>query len=149
MEPTGGDVGEFVAAVSPAVRQRDAGTLISLMRRVTGQEPVLWGSIIGFGRYHYAYDSGREGDAGAAGFAPRKAATVVYLPDGTRAHADALAHLGPHTTGLVCLYLKNLDDVDLAVLEEIVRTSYAAVTSGVFTRRAGQDGTDPGAVPSE
>jgi hypothetical protein len=138
MQPTGGDVDEFVAAVTPAVRRRDAVTLISLMRRVTGQEPVLWGSIIGFGRYHYAYSSGREGDAGGAGFAPRKAATVVYLPDGTAGHADALSRLGPHTTGLVCLYLKNLDDVDLAVLEEIVRKSYAAVTAGVYARRASQ-----------
>jgi len=138
MQPTGGDVDEFVAAVTPAVRRRDAGTLIALLRRVTGQEPVLWGSIIGFGQYHYRYDSGREGDAGGAGFAPRKAATVVYLPDGTGAHAEALARLGPHTTGLVCLYLKNLDRVDLGVLEEIMRKSYSTVTAGVYALRAGQ-----------
>ena len=90
---------------------------------------MLWGTIIGFGQYHYRYESGREGDAGAAGFAPRKAATVVYLPDGVGAHAEALARLGPHTTGLVCLYLKNLDDVDLGVLEEIVAASYRNVTA--------------------
>lgn len=140
MQPTGGDVDEFVAGVAPAVRRRDAETLIALMRRVTGFEPVLWGSIIGFGQYHYRYDSGREGDAGAAGFAPRKAATVVYLPDGTDAHADDLAQLGKHSTGLVCLYLKNLDDVDLGVLERIVAASFRTVTAGTYTSRARDGG---------
>ena len=66
------------------------------------------------------YESGREGDAGAAGFAPRKPATVVYLPDGVGAHEEALERLGPHTTGLVCVYIKNLEAVDLGVLEGIV-----------------------------
>ncbi len=140
MEPTGGDVEEFIAGVTPAVRRRDAGTLVALMRRVTGEEPVLWGTSIGFGEYHYRYDSGREGHAGAAGFAPRKASTVVYFPDGVGAHAEALERLGPHTTGLVCLYLKNLDDVDLGVLEEIVAASYRSVTAGVYTKRASQGG---------
>ena len=140
MEPTGGDVDAFIARVTPAVRRRDAGTLVTLMRRVTGHEPVLWGTAIGFGQYHYRYESGREGDAGAAGFAPRKAATVIYFPDGVAAHAEALERLGPHTTGLVCLYLKNLDDVDLGVLEEIVAASYRSVTSGVYTKRASQGG---------
>ena len=104
------------------------------------EEPVLWGTIVGFGRYHYRYDSGREGEAGAAGFAPRKAANVVYLPDGIGRHQEQLSRLGAHTTGLVCLYLKNLDDVDLGVLEEIVATSYRNVTSGTYTRRAREGG---------
>ena len=110
------------------------------MRRVTGHEPLMWGTAIGFGQYHYRYESGREGDAGAAGFAPRKPATVVYLPDGVGAHAEALERLGPHTTGLVCLYLKNLDDVDLGVLEGIVADSYRNVTSGVSAKRAREGG---------
>lgn len=140
MQPTGGDVDAFIARVTPAVRRRDAGTLVTLMRRVTGHEPVLWGTAIGFGQYHYRYESGREGDAGAAGFAPRKAATVLYFPDGVATHAESLERLGPHTTGLVCLYLKNLDDVDLGVLEEIVAASYRNVTSGVYTKRAREGG---------
>lgn len=140
MEPTGGDVAEFIARVTPAVRRRDAETLVSLMTRVTGEEPVLWGTIVGFGRYHYRYASGREGDAGAAGFAPRRAATVIYLPDGVGAHVEALARLGPHTTGVGCLYLKNLDDVDLAVLEEIITASVGTITSGDYGLRARDGG---------
>ncbi|GAA1975682.1 DUF1801 domain-containing protein [Microbacterium pumilum] len=141
MEPTGGDVGAFIAGVTPAKRRRDADTLVALMERVTGEEPVLWGSIIGFGRYHYRYESGREGDAGAAGFAPRKAATVIYLPDGVGAHTDSLGRLGAHTTGVGCLYLKDLESIDLAVLEEIVRSSYSTVTAGTFGQRARDGGS--------
>ena len=140
MEPTGGDVDEFLARVTPAVRRRDAVTLVALMRRVTGFEPVLWGSIVGFGEYRYRYESGREGRAGAAGFAPRRPATVVYLPDGVGAHTEALARLGPHTTGLVCLYVKDLATVDLDVLEQIVADSVAAVTAGTFAQRARDGG---------
>jgi hypothetical protein len=142
MEPTGGDVGEFIERVTPAVRKRDAETLVDLLARVTGEEPVLWGTIIGFGQYHYRYESGREGDAGAAGFAPRKAATVLYFPDGVGAHEDALAQLGPHTTGVGCLYLKNLDDVDLGVLEQMVAKSYRTVTAQPFGQRARDGGSD-------
>ena len=135
--PHDGDVDAFLATVTHKVRRRDADTLLALMQRVTGEPPVMWGpSIIGFGQYHYEYASGRQGDAGAAGFSPRKAASTVYLPDGTGAHEDLLARLGPHTTGLVCVYLKDLSTNDLGVLEEIVRRSYEAVTAGTFTQRA-------------
>ena len=127
------EVDGFLAGVAPARRQRDARVLLDLMRRVTGQEPSLQHpGIVGFGRYHYEYASGRSGDAAAAGFAPRQTATVVYLSDGTAAHADALSRLGPHTSGVGCLYLKNLDDIDLAVLEEVVRSSYETLTAGTF-----------------
>jgi len=137
MEATDRSVEEFIAGVAPAVRQRDAQTLVALMRRATGHEPVLWtGGIIGFGNYHYRYETGREGDAGAAGFAPRKAASTVYLPDGVGAHAAQLERLGPHTTGLVCVYLKDLSKVDLEVLEQIIGDSFRAVTTGTFTKRA-------------
>ena len=97
----------------------------------------MWGpSIIGFGQYHYRYDSGREGDGPAASFSPRKAATTIYLPDGSGAYADRLSRLGPHTTGVGCLYLKDLATVDLGVLEEIVAESYRTVTSGTYGSRA-------------
>ena len=102
---------------------------------------MLWGSIIGFGRYHYRYETGREGDAGGAGFAPRKAATVIYLADGIGAHEEALSRLGSHTTGVGCLYLKDLENVDLGVLEEIVRSSYRTVTAGTFGQRARDGGS--------
>ncbi|MFD4958264.1 DUF1801 domain-containing protein [Microbacterium sp. NPDC058389] len=136
------EVDEFLAGVTPALRRRDAYTLLDLMHRVTGEEPVLQHpGMVGFGRYHYEYASGRSGDAAAAGFAPRKTATVVYLSDGTAAHADALSRLGPHTSGVGCLYLKNLDDIDLAVLEDVVRSSYATLTAGIFGQRA-RDGAE-------
>ena len=101
----------------------------------------MWGpTIVGFGTYHYRYPSGREGDMAAAGFSPRKAATTIYLPEGVDAHADLLAPLGPHTLGKGCLYLKDLDAVDLAALEEIVRRSYATVTAGTFGSRPDRTG---------
>jgi hypothetical protein len=122
--PTGQPVAEFLAAV-PERRWADAQRLIELMRDVTGHEPVMWGqSIIGFGRYHYRYASGREGDSPLAAFSPRKQHLVVYLVGGFEGrYGSALARLGPHTTGKSCLYLKKLDDVDLAVLRELVHRS--------------------------
>lgn len=123
--PTGQPVEEFLAAVPNASRRVDAGRLIALMREVTGEEPVMWGpSIIGFGRYHYRYNSGHEGDSALASFSPRKQHLVVYLVGGFEdRHASVLARLGLHKTGKGCLYLKNLDDVDLAVLRELIDRS--------------------------
>lgn len=133
---TDGDVDAFLAAVQPEGRRQDAVTLRALMERVTGQPARLWGpSIVGFGRYHYRYPSGREGDMAAAGFSPRKASTTVYVVDGFESYADELARLGPHTLGAACLYIKRLGDVDLGVLEQIVRRSYATVTAGTFGTR--------------
>lgn len=141
MNPTDASVREFVDAVPSDARRRDAETLIEIMERVTGETPRMWGpTIIGFGRYHYEYASGREGDAAAAGFSPRKAATTIYLPDGVDAYADELERLGEHTTGVGCLYLNHLDRVDLGVLESIVEQSYRRVTAGTFGQRAAESG---------
>lgn len=131
------DPGAYLDAVTPAVRRRDADTLRDLMERVTGEPPRMFGaSIVGFGEYHYEYASGRSGDAPAIAFAPRKPATTIYLPDSVGAHEERLAALGPHTTGVGCLYLKDLERVDLGVLEQILRASWATVTSGTFGQRA-------------
>ena len=130
MQPTGDDVGGLIARSSPAVRRRDAETLTALMQDITGREPQTWGSIIGFGSCHYRYPSGTEGDSGILSFAPRKAATTIYLLDGVDAHAAAMADLGPHTTGVGCLYLKDLNQVDLDVLRGILERSLAWVESG-------------------
>jgi len=131
--PTDADVSAFVAAVKSPVRRRDAETLLEIMGRVTGLPPVMWGpSIIGFGEYRIRYASGREGVMAAAGFSPRSTSSTVYLADGCERHADLLAGLGPHTTGASCLYLKDLSTVDLAVLEELIAASYAAVTAPGF-----------------
>lgn len=135
------DVTAFLDAIASPRRRRDAERLIGLMRRATGAEPEPWrGGILGFGRYHYRYESGREGDAPAAGFAPRSSATVVYLSDGVGAHEAELARLGAHTTGVGCLYLRDLDAVDLEVLEGIVARSFAALTAGDYGKRARDGG---------
>ncbi len=133
----------FIEGVEHPKRRRDAETLLDLFRRATGQQPHLWKTIVGYGQYHYEYASGRKGDAPAAGFSPRKAATTIYLSDGVGEYEDQLSKLGPHTTGVGCLYVKDLEAVDLDVLEEIVRSSYAALTAGTFTNRA-REGGQPG-----
>lgn len=123
----------FLDGVTHPVRRRDAETLLSLMSRVTGEPAKMWGpSIVAFGEYHYRYPSGREGDAPAAAFSPRKPATTIYLADGVGGYEAELAALGPHTTGVGCLYLKDLEQLDLAVLERVIAASYATVTAGVF-----------------
>jgi Domain of unknown function (DU1801) len=115
--------------VTSEKRRRDAQTLLELMGRVTGESPQLWKGVIGFGQYHYKYASGREGDAPAAGFAPRKAAAVIYLPDGIGRYQEQLKQLGPHTTGVGCLYIKDVEKIDLSVLEAIVAESYRTVSA--------------------
>ena len=134
---TDATVRTFLDRVEHPVRRRDADTLLEVMGWATGRPPRMWGSsIIGFGTYHYRYASGREGDAPAAGFSPRKAATTIYLADGIGAHPELLERLGPHTTGVGCLYVNDLAQIDLAVLEQLVATSYAALTAGTYGLRA-------------
>jgi len=130
MDDPNPSVGIYLERVTPEKRQRDAERLLEVMTRVTGETPRLWGSVIGFGQYHYKYASGREGDAPAAGFAPRKSATVIYLADGIGRHEKQLRQLGPHATGVGCLYIKDLDKIDVSsVLESIVVESYGTVTA--------------------
>ncbi|KAF2411661.1 hypothetical protein B1729_19170 [Microbacterium sp. B35-04] len=129
MKKTEADVGEFVAGVSPAKRQRDAETMVALLREVTGREPEMWGTIVGFGSCHYRYPTGTEGDVPIAAFSPRRQATTVYLLD-TGAHADRLGKLGPHETGVGCLYIKDLEEIDADVLREIVAEDYRRVIEG-------------------
>lgn len=125
-----GDVEEFIASIPDERRQADARTLVALMARATGQPPRVWGSsIIGFGRYHYVYATGREGDAAAVGFSPRKGSTTVYIADGFDAYSELLDRLGPHSTSVSCLYLKRLDQIDLEALAELVSRSYERTTT--------------------
>lgn len=125
MVPTSADVDAFIDAVPDEHRRSDARELCELMRSVTAAEPVMWGpSIVGFGSYHYRYESGRTGDAPLAGFSPRKANLVVYLVGGFEdRYPKLLDRLGPHRTGKACLYLKRLGDVDLDVLRQLVERS--------------------------
>ena len=131
----------FISGVTPAKRRRDAETLLELMTRVTGESPRLWGTIVAFGQYHYKYKSGREGDSAPAAFSPRKTASTIYLVDGIASHTQQLQRLGRHTTGVGCLYIKDLDEVDLAVLETIVGDAYRTLTrDSTYTLRAREGG---------
>ncbi|GAB2706684.1 hypothetical protein BKA24_000671 [Microbacterium marinum] len=129
MEPTGGSVGAFIAEVTPAKRQRDAGTLVAMMAEITGREAELWGTIIGFGSCHYRYPTGNEGDMPILAFSPRKTSSTIYL-DSVAAHTDGLERLGPHTSSVGCLYIKDLELIDLDVLRGILQQTYAWTIAG-------------------
>lgn len=127
-KPTEMQVADFIDAAPDAVRREDARTLVALMARITGAEPVMWGpSIIGFGSYHYRYDSGHEGEACRMGFSPRKAELVLYVLNGSPEQDAQLARLGKHKTGKACLYIKKLADVDMVVLEALLRDQLASM----------------------
>ena len=119
---TGEDPEAFLAAVPDEARRQDARTLCRLLAEWTGEPPAMWGtSIVGFGSYHYRYESGHEGTAALVGFSPRKANLVLYLVGGLAdRYPQLLKRLGPHRTGKGCLYLKRLDDLDREVLHELV-----------------------------
>ena len=120
-------VDEYLASLD-AQTFTDSETLIEMMRRISGKQPTLWNvGTIGFGTYHYQYDSGREGDGHTIGFYPRKGKLTIYLMDGTARHSALLAELGKHSSTGYCVYIKRLGDVDLTVLEAIVRASYEFV----------------------
>jgi len=125
--PTKLSVAAFIDALTEPARRADAKALVKLMQTAAGEKPKMWGpSIIGFGSYHYKYESGREGDMPVIAFSPRKAATVLYGMTGFNEVAALLAKLGKHTTGKGCLYIKNLADVDQHVLEALVVKSLVA-----------------------
>jgi hypothetical protein len=116
-------VDDFLKRVDES-RREDCKTLVRIMRKATGAPPKLWGaSIVGFGRYHYKYKTGREGEWFVAGFSPRKTALTVYVMPSIQQYTQLLAKLGPHKTSQSCLYIKRLADIDLTVLESIVRTA--------------------------
>jgi hypothetical protein len=136
--PTGDDPKAFLAAVPDDARRGDAQTLCRLLADWTGEPPAMWGSsIVGFGSYHYRYESGREGTAALVGFSPRKANLVLYLVGGV-ADRDPklLERLGPHRAGKGCLYLTRLEDVDRDVLRELVERTLR-VHRGADQGRAG------------
>ena len=121
-KPTTISVDDFVAAVEHPGRREDARTLIELLTEISGEPPVMWGpSIIGFGRYHYRYESGHEGDAPLVGFSPRKANTVLYMTAYHDERADFLNRLGKHRSGQSCVYVNRLSDVDIEVVAEMAR----------------------------
>lgn len=125
-QPTDVPPATFIGGLDDERRRLESETLIEMMRDITGKEPVMWGpSIIGFGEYHYQYTGGREGNWPRTGFSPRKAAVTVYCIPGFSQQGGLLEKLGPHRTGVSCLYIPRLEDVDLGVLRQIIERSVA------------------------
>ena len=122
--PTDLDVTEFLTNVDHQTRREDGFALLEMMKEITGETAVLWGSIVGFGSYHYKYESGREGDMPLIGFSPRKQSMTVYIMPGFDEYEGMLAELGKHKIGKACLYVNKLADVDEAVLRRLVKHSY-------------------------
>ncbi|WP_394168408.1 DUF1801 domain-containing protein [Saccharospirillum alexandrii] len=125
-QPTSTSIAEFIESLDDERRQIECNQLVELMREESGQEPVLWGpAIIGFGQYHYRYESGREGDFMRVGFSPRKQNLSIYIIPGFKPYQAVLERLGKHKLGKSCLYIKRLEDVDISALRELVRQSLA------------------------
>lgn len=125
---TDASVEEFINGVDNEQKRKDSWDLLVLMESITGSKAKMWGSsLIGFGQYHYKYESGREGDFFITGFSPRKTALTVYVMPGFDGYKKQLEKLGPYKTGKSCLYLKNLEVVDRKVLEEIITDSVSVM----------------------
>ena len=123
--PTKQDVIDFLKSVDHKTRREDSFALLEMMGEITGEGAVMWGSsIVGFGSYHYKYESGREGDMPLIGFSPRKQSMTLYIMPGFDDYEDMLAELGKHKIGKSCLYVNKLADVDEDVLRRLIKRSY-------------------------
>jgi hypothetical protein len=123
--PTDQNVEQFLNAIADERKRQDSFTLLRLMEQVTGMAAKMWGSsIVGFGSYHYRYESGREGDMILAGFSPRKQSLTIYNMGGLDHYDDLLKRLGKHTIGGGCLYIKRLDEIDLPTLRNLIEASF-------------------------
>lgn len=120
-----GSVDEFLNSVEDDKRKEDSKIVMEMMGYVTGEKPTMWGtSIIGFGEYHYKYESGREGDFFIVGLSPRKQGLSIYIMDGFTRYESLMKKLGKYKTGKSCLYIKNLEDVDQGILKDLIGESY-------------------------
>lgn len=123
-QPNDSSVEAYLNSVENEKKRADSFAILELMQEVTGEEPQMWGSsIIGFGSYHYKYESGREGDWFLTGFAPRKKSLTLYIMAGFDEYANLLNRLGKFKTGKSCLYINKLEDVDTDVLRKLVKKS--------------------------
>jgi hypothetical protein len=130
-------VRKFLDGVEHAGRREDAWEILDLMEKVTGATAEMWGdSIVGFGRYHYKYASGREGDWFLCGFSPRKTNLTLYIMSGFSRYQELLGQLGKHKTGKACLYVNRLEDIDMKVLRKLVKESVAHLKKGEKARGA-------------
>ena len=127
-QPNKASVKQFISSIEDPIKKSDSEKLIELMKEITGEAPVMWGSsIIGFGSYHYRYASGREGDWFKTGFSPRKQALTLYIMGGFKDKSE-LANLGKHSTGKGCLYIKRLSDIDLDLLKEFLTNAVSRLS---------------------
>lgn len=127
---TANSVTDFIHSVAEISKQKDSLQLIKIFSAVTGLEPKMWGpGIIGFGNYHYIYESGREGDAPLVCFSPRKQAIVLYLSANFERREALLQKFGKHTTGKGCIYIKKLEDINIEILKEMIALSLAYTKS--------------------
>jgi Domain of unknown function (DU1801) len=123
--PTKGSVNAFLNKIKDKQVRDDCLAIVGMMQKVSNTKPVMWGSaIVGFGKYHYVYESGREGDSILIGFSPRKQNITIYLMGGLAKVEDELAKLGKHKIGGGCLYIKSLSDVNVTVLKKIFVKAY-------------------------
>lgn len=123
-KPTQQSIESFLDNLADEKVRDDCYALAKLMKKITGSAPRMWGtSIVGFGRYHYKYESGHEGETCLTGFSPRKQNITVYVMPGFARHGDLLKKLGKHKAGKGCLYIKRLDDIDINVLESLIENS--------------------------
>ncbi len=120
-------VTDFLNGIKDEGKRADSFEILKMMQQVTKQEPKMWGSsIVGFGNYHYKYKSGREGDWFIIGFSPRKQDLTLYVMGSFTSHTDLLKKLGKHKTGVGCLYINKLADVDVKVLKEVIKQAIKA-----------------------
>jgi hypothetical protein len=127
-KPTVQKVSEFIAGIEDKQKRADCRELMKLMSGITGNRAKMWGaSIVGYGKYHYKYESGREGDFFLTGFSPRKQALSLYIVSGFSLNPELMEKLGKYKTGKSCLYVKKLDDLDREVLAQLVEESVAYI----------------------
>lgn len=133
--PTDDSVEQFINSVDNETKRNDSLEILDMMSAITDSPPVLWGtSLVGFGRYHYKYASGREGDSFLTGFSPRKQALTIYIMPGFSEYETILGNLGKYKTGKSCLYVKKLDEIDRDLLRELITKSVAYMRDNYETQ---------------
>lgn len=131
---TKASVSAFLNKITDEQRRKDCQTIVNLMKQATGEEPKMWGSsIVGFGTYHYRYASGREGDWPIIAFSPRKSDLTLYIAPGFQKFESLMSKLGKYKTGVSCLYIKKLDDVEMPVLKKLIAKSVEMVAKDRIT----------------
>ena len=134
-KPTQASVTEFLNQIPDKERRDDCFAIAKMMEEITGDKPKMWGpSIVGFGTYHYKYDSGREGDWPVAAFSPRKKDLTLYIMMGFEKYPELMQQLGKHSTGKSCLYIKRLSDIHIPTLKKLIKLSVKELGNYTISR---------------